>query len=269
MKSDVFPENNGFQALSKTKSALYARLGSAKVRRKEGLFMAVGSKCVADTRESFVAEAVIATPDWISAHENLIGSGEDQWNPQQIRLASAQELERISGMNSSPEVIAIYRIPVENQKDNVIHEGELALMLDGVQDPGNFGSILRTADWFGVTRVFASKESADIYNPKVIQATMGAVSRVRVVYTDLAEVIATNPGVPVYGTLLDGTDIYRTELSQHAILVMGNEGRGLSEEIRKLVTHKILIPPYNPVNHGESLNVGAATAITLATFRNR
>lgn len=255
-------QNNSveFPALSKTKSALYGRLGSAKVRRKEGLFMAVGEKCVADTRNAFEAEAVVGTEEWIERSRS-------DWNPELIRKASAAELARLTGMNSAPEVIAIYKIPAENETDLNVPEGQLALLLDGVQDPGNFGSILRTADWFGVTMVFASRESADLYNPKVIQATMGAVSRVKVVYCNLSEVIKANPERPVYGTLLDGSDIYKTKLSDNALIVMGNEGRGLSQEIRKLVTNPVLIPPYNPVSHGESLNVGAATAITLAAFR--
>ena len=256
-----------YQDLSKTKSALYARLGNAKVRRKEGLFLAAGAKCVADTREAFVAEAVVGTPEWLETNSALFGHGAGLWNPEIARVASPSEISRISGMNSSPEVFAIYRIPEESADDPIVPEGELALMLDGVQDPGNFGSILRTADWFGITRVFASRQSADLYNPKVIQATMGAVSRVKVIYADLPEIVSANPGLPVYGTLLDGTDLYKTDLKSNALIVMGNEGRGLTPQMRRLVTHPVLIPPYNPVSHGESLNVAAATAITLAAFR--
>lgn len=226
--------------------------------------MAVGEKCVADTREAFETEALICTPEWVESHREEI---ERCWDNEIIRLASASILASISGMTSAPEVIAIYRLPHASTSDLTIGDGELTLALDGVQDPGNFGSILRTADWFGVTKVFASRESADLYNPKVIQATMGAISRVKVIYTNLPDVVDANPGVPVYGTLLDGTDIYETKLSQHALIVMGNEGKGLTDEMRRLVTHPVLIPPYNPVSHGESLNVGAATAITLAAFR--
>lgn len=253
MKSE-YPE------LSKSKASLYSRLGSAKVRRKEGLFMAVGEKCVADTRKTFDAVVVIGTPEWIEHNEK-------DWDPSLIRVASATALAGLSGMNSAPEVIVIYRIPQLDITDLRIPEKEAALLLDGIQDPGNFGSILRTADWFGITSVFASRESADLYNPKVIQATMGAVSRVKVIYCDLTEVIRANPDREVYGTLLDGKNIYQTDLKNDAIIIMGNEGKGLSSEMRDLVTHPILIPPYNPVNHGESLNVGAATAITLAAFR--
>ncbi len=268
MKSAGSGLNLKYQPLSKTKEALYSRLGNAKVRRKEGLFMAVGAKCVEDTIYAFEPEAIIATPEWLDKKQSATDNDPERWNTDLIRTASARDLERISGMNSAPEVIAVYRIPDPDDGSLRIEETELVLMLDGVQDPGNFGSILRTADWFGIKRIFASRESADLYNPKVIQATMGAVSRVKVTYVELNKVIEANPGVPVYGTLLDGEDIYKAELAQNAFIVMGNEGRGLSEKMRKLVSHKLLIPPYDPVSHGESLNVGAATAITLAAFRN-
>lgn len=256
-----------FPELSKTKSSLYSRLGNVKVRRKEGLFMVVGEKCVADTRDAFEAEALIATPEWLYANRDSISFETGLWRPDLIRSASSSELAKISGMNSAPEVIAIYRIPDQSSVNLKLTEGELSLMLDGIQDPGNFGSILRTAEWFGITRIFASNDSADLFNPKVVQATMGAVSRVKVIYSDLTEVIVANPQIPVYGTLLDGKNIYRTELKGNALIVMGNEGKGITPEIRRLITHPILIPPFNPTSHGESLNVAAATAIVLSTFR--
>lgn len=249
-----------YTPLSKAKAALYSRLGSVKTRRKEGLFLVAGEKCVADTREAFSPEALIASREWLEANAS-------SWPEDIVRVASEGELSKLSGMSSAPAVVAVYRIPESDVDDLKIPDGQLALLLDGVQDPGNFGSILRTADWFGVTRVFASHDTVDLYNPKVIQATMGAVSRVKVTYCDLAEVIGSNPELPVYGTLLEGKDIYQTRLEQHAMIVMGNEGKGVSPEIRKLISHALLIPPYDPQSHGESLNVGAATAVTLAAFR--
>lgn len=251
-----------FPELSKTKAALYARLGSAKVRRKEGIFMAVGAKCVADTRQAFQAVCIIGCDEWLDANAS-------RWPADILRRAGREDLSRISGMNSAPEVIAVYTMPpAPEHMDLKVPEGVLALALDGVQDPGNFGSILRTADWFGITTVFASHDCADLYNPKTIQATMGAVSRVRVIYVDLNEVIRANNGLPIYGTLLDGTDIYSTPLVSHALIVMGNEGRGISQDLRPKITHPVLIPPYSPESHGESLNVAAATAITIAAFRH-
>ena len=145
-------------------------------------------------------------------------------------------------------------------------EGRRYLILDGVQDPGNLGTIIRTCHWFGITTIFASLDTVDIYNPKTVQATMGSLGKVRVLYRDLEEIIASNPGVPVYGTLLEGESLYRVHPDRRGFIVMGNEGNGISENIRKLVDNPVTIPPYGH-DHGESLNVAVATAITVAWFR--
>ena len=148
----------------------------------------------------------------------------------------------------------------------------LVLALDGIQDPGNMGTICRIADWFGIEDIVCSNETADVYNPKAIQATMGAIARVRVHYCDLADCLANarDHGVPVYGTLLDGGNIYDSELSMNGIIVMGNEGNGISGPVRSCVTQRLLIPNY-PTGRitTESLNVAIATAITVAEFRRR
>ena len=148
---------------------------------------------------------------------------------------------------------------------------ELALALDGVQDPGNLGTIIRIADWFGITKIYCSRETADAYNPKVVQATMGSIARVRLVYTDLVPMLRSAEGeVPVYGTLLDGEDLYDKPLTQGGIIVMGNEGNGISPEVRPLVTERLLIPSFPPNRPtAESLNVAIATAVVCAEFRRR
>ncbi|MBO4250412.1 MAG: RNA methyltransferase, partial [Paludibacteraceae bacterium] len=153
----------------------------------------------------------------------------------------------------------------------------LTLALDGIQDPGNLGTIIRTCDWFGVHDIFCSQDTADCYNPKVVQATMGALARVRIHYVNLPEWMKEfkiqNSKYKIYGTLLDGKDMYETVENQKSkdksgIIVMGNEGNGISEAVRPLITHPILIPSY-PKNAetSESLNVSIATAIVLAEFR--
>ena len=148
-------------------------------------------------------------------------------------------------------------------------QDQLVLALDGVQDPGNLGTIIRIADWFGISDIFCSADTADVWNPKVIQATMGSIARVRITYTDLVALIK-EAQVPVYGTLLDGDNIYQQTLSQNGIIVMGNEGNGISPEIRQLITNKLLIPDFNTGDsHAESLNVAIATAITCSEFRRR
>ena len=139
-----------------------------------------------------------------------------------------------------------------------------------MQDPGNLGTIIRIADWFGIRHIICSPGTADAYNPKTVQATMGSLSNVCVTYRDLDEFMsALSPGTEIYGTLLDGKDIYSTPLSHKGLIVMGNEGNGISENIRKRVTHRLLIPDFNPGKSAESLNVSIATAIVCSEFRRR
>ena len=140
------------------------------------------------------------------------------------------------------------------------------LALDGVQDPGNLGTIIRVADWFGIDRIVCSADTADCWSPKVVQATMGSIARVSIVYTDLVDYLQ-HTTLPVCGTLLNGRDIFKESLPSEAIIVMGNEGNGISQAVRQLVTHPLLIPQYRP--GAESLNVAIATAITCAEFRRR
>lgn len=171
-------------------------------------------------------------------------------------------------------MLALFPLPADSedaQAEASLPARELCLALDSVQDPGNLGTILRTADWFGIRHIFASTETADVYAPKVVQATMGAVARVRMHYVNLPAFLdKVSDEVPVYGTFLDGDNLYARSLrfEDRGILVMGNEGRGISEEVAARVTHRLLIPPYPAGGTGaESLNVGAATAILCAEMR--
>ena len=143
------------------------------------------------------------------------------------------------------------------------------LALDGVQDPGNLGTIIRVADWFGIVRIFCSRDTSDVYNPKVIQATMGSIARVDVVYTDLLDLFSSLPsGYPLYGTFLDGDDIYKRSLTPNGIIVMGNEGKGISPSVSKYINNRLLIPNFPKGRQtADSLNVAIATAITCYEFR--
>lgn len=237
----------------------YASLASSKGRKEEGLFMAQGDKCVADTIDYFQIETIIASPAWIASHKSICSL----FTPVQAKPA---DLQKISTLSNPPEVIAVYRIP-EDERPQL--SGRLSLALDCVQDPGNLGTIIRVADWMGVDTILASHDTVDVWNPKVVQATMGAISRVRVHYCDLKKVLA-KVNVPVYGTFLNGDDIYSASLSDTGIILMGNEGKGISDELKQLVTRKITIPPY-PKNRvtSESLNVAVATSVILAEFRRR
>lgn len=246
--------------LSKTKLSLYSRLGSRKQREKLGLFIAEGSKCVADTIASFQCEAVIAlegssfNPDTYCTSPYIVGDA---------------EMRQLSQLQTLPDVIAVYRMPTETELDEKELTSSLTLLLDAVQDPGNLGTILRIASWFGINQVVLGKGCADPFNPKAVQASMGAVGMVRIVEADLPAIIDSHPGIPVCGTLLDGEDIYKATLPLPAMIAMGNEGNGLSEEVRKRVTLPLLIPSFATGLHAESLNVAAATAITISEFRRQ
>ena len=237
-----------------------------KFRDELGLFVAEGDKCVEELRKGF--ELV-----------SLYREGEN---------ATRTEIEQMSGLQTPQGTIAVFRKPILPLAPSLEERagGEVIIALDGVQNPGNLGTIIRTCDWFGVRDIVCSHNTADCYNPKVVQATMGALARVRVQYTDLAEwlkaVSSQHSDVRIYGTLLEGKDMYeelsaiRNQLSaegsklkaESSIIIMGNEGNGISEEVRAMVTHPIRIPSYpKDAETSESLNVSIATAIVLAEFR--
>lgn len=249
--------------ISKTKTSLLASLQSKKMRLRHGLFIVEGEKSVKDTLGAFELADIVATGRWLETAGGFPGIPSDR-----IMTASEGAMRKISSLSTPPEVLAVYRLPKDDEDgDPVLDKDGLHLLLDGIQDPGNLGTIIRTADWFGFTRVYASRDTADVFNPKTVQATMGSLRRVKVIYTDLADLIKRSGVSNVYGTMLEGDNIYDTNLGKNGVIVMGNEGNGLSEEIRTLVSKPILIPPYNPESHAESLNVAVATGIVLAAFR--
>lgn len=237
----------------------YASLSTAKGRREHSIFMAQGTKCVLDTIESFDVETIIATHQWIDCHKTI----EKRFD---MTIAKNSDLDRISTLSTPPEVIAIYHIPQIVRP--ALNTG-LSLALDGVQDPGNLGTIIRVADWMGITDIIASQDTVDVWNPKVVQATMGAISRVKVHYSSLPELLC-DVSLPIYGTFLDGENIYESDLTSDGVIVMGNEGKGISQEVFRWVDRRLLIPSYPPGRPtSESLNVAVATAITLSEFRRR
>ncbi len=241
---------------------LIASLDSPKHRRENGLFIAKGHKCVVDTLNHFDLAYLAATAQWLDSHKSIIPGGVD---PMKV---SSSDLKRLSNLQSPPEVVAVYHLPeltidLDQLKDKLI------IALDNVQDPGNLGTIMRTADWFGIDTILCSRTTVDCFSPKVVQATMGAISRVKVHYCDLPATLAQlKKQMPLYGTFLDGENIFRAALSTNGIIVMGNEGRGVSDEVAALISNKLLIPSYPVgVETSESLNVAVATAITVAQFR--
>ena len=251
--------------LSKNQIKWVHSLELKKNRRKDGLFVAEGPKVVGDLlRAGYVARFIFSTTERPNA-----------------QLITDDELRKLSFLQHPQEVLAVFEIPLNSQfsipnREATILNSEfstlnsnLSLALDGVQDPGNLGTIIRIADWFGIQTIFCSEDTADCYNPKVVQATMGSLAHVHIIYIDL-EAFLQSVDCPIYGTLLDGQNIYQQQLSNEGIIVMGNEGNGISPAIRQLVTHKLLIPNYNTSGEtAESLNVAIATAITCAEFRRR
>ena len=236
--------------ISKNQIKFVRQLEQKKYRKKEGLFVAEGPKVVGDLlRAGFKAHTIFATSEWES-------------QGQTFQEVSDEELRRVSFLQHPQRVLALFFIPTES----VPSVSSLSLALDDVQDPGNLGTIIRLADWFGIDTIYCSENTADAWSPKVVQATMGSIARVNIIYTDLQELIS-KAQVPVYGTLLDGQDIYTQELSKEGIIVMGNEGNGISAPIRKLINRKLLIPQFH--EGPESLNVAIATAITCSEFRRR
>ena len=185
--------------------------------------------------------------------------------PVHVERISDDELHRISFLQHPQQVLGLFPIP---ETPTFSYGNELYLALDGVQDPGNLGTIIRIADWFGIETILCSEETADAWNPKVVQATMGSIARVNLIYTNIPELLDRLPAeVPVYGTLLDGDNIYTQQLTQGGIIVMGNEGNGLTEKVRRRVNRRLLIPSYRSDDTAESLNVAIATAIVCAEFR--
>ena len=247
--------------LSKNKIKYIKSLELKKNRKEEKVFVAEGHKSVDELLHCFSCKLIIATSEWLSRHYDL--------KAQDIIEVSDDELAKASFLKSPQEVLAIFEQP-EYKLDSSLPNNNLCLALDEVQDPGNLGTIVRVADWFGIENIFCSLGTADIYNPKTVQATMGAISRVKVHYCDLPAFISSLEGVKVYGTFLDGENLYDSAISENGLIVMGNEGNGISSEIEKMVNSKLLIPNY-PVGRttSESLNVAMATGIICAEFRRR
>ena len=229
-------------------------LATKQGREELGAFIAEGEKLVSEIRNSSLRIRRILQTKPIFAEGEII---------------SEKEMERISQLKTANSVLAVVELP-KSRLASVKPDKNLVLALDRVQNPGNLGTIIRLADWFGISDIVCSEDTADCFNPKVVQATMGAILRVRVHYTNLAEWLANQHDTNIYGTFLEGEHIYSAELEKSGVIVMGNEGQGISAEVAETVSHKLLIPPYPADRCGsESLNVAVATAVICSEFRRR
>lgn len=239
--------------MTKAEIQLVRSLDDKRGRAESGLFIAEGAKLVRELLGShFRVHKVYCTGEGFGDAERV----------------TAKEMERISRLKTPSDCLALVEIPKYRQGTDVT-SGRLVLALDEVQNPGNMGTIIRLADWFGIGDILCSENSADCFNPKVVQATMGAIARVRVHYGDLAAMLSS-AGTPVFGTFLDGENIYEADLPAEGVIMLGNEGQGISDAAARLVTRRLLIPPYPADRQGsESLNVAVAAAVVISEFRRR
>ena len=238
--------------VSKNQIKLITSLQQKKYRKQEQLFFAEGVKVVQELLHSnFELQDLFTTKqDFLTVPKN------------KVHAISEAELKKISALTTPNTCLAVFKIPKAKQ---MVEKG-LLVALDDVRDPGNLGTIIRLCDWFGIETLFCSEESVDIYNPKVVQATMGSISRVNVVYGNL-EAFLTKTKLPVFGTFMDGKNIYQEKLPKEGIIIMGNEANGISSSVEKLVSERIAIPRFGNLQVTESLNVATATAIILSEFK--
>ncbi len=270
--------------LSKNQIKRINSLQQKKYRNKTGLFIVEGEKSVREFLESrFELESLFyledgngkwedqrqktedgrqKTEDSKLRHSELVSESYKKQNHSNFFPVSLKELQKISALKNANTVLAVFKIP---KPFKIIDKG-LILVLDDIKDPGNLGTIIRLCDWFGVQQLVCSLETVDCYNPKVVQASMGSLTRVPVVYTDL-ETYLSSTTLPIYTSLLAGENVYQTTLKNSAILVMGNEANGISDAIQHFATHQLNIPHFGKIAQTESLNVAMATAVLLSEFR--
>ena len=238
--------------VSKNQIKLITSLQQKKYRFAHQLFFAEGIKVIQELVES----------NFELVHLYTTQNDFEQVSTDKRTLIAESDLKKITALATPNSCLAVFKMPAEKK----IGESGLILALDSIRDPGNLGTILRLCDWFGIDQLICSKETVDIYNPKVVQATMGSIARVNVNYVDLENVVSQTK-LPVFGTFMDGNNIYKTNLPQEGIIIMGNEANGISPELEKLIKNRLTIPRFGTLQKTESLNVATATAIILSEFR--
>ncbi|HTO16031.1 MAG TPA: RNA methyltransferase [Edaphocola sp.] len=243
-----------YQLISNIQIKHFRSLHQQKFRKEQQQYLVEGVKNVEEwILEGADIEYVIAIKEWFDAYPHLL----KEIDADKCLLISEKDLPRLSGMKNPNQVVLVVNI-TQSKKLSEIKSSNWSLMLDRVQDPGNLGTIIRTADWFGIENIICSNDTAEQYNPKVIQATMGSLLRVNCFYTDLPEFLKQNSNIPVYAALLDGSPLMEYNSFSPGLIVMGNESKGISEEVKALVQHRLFIPR---IGKAESLNVAVATGI--------
>jgi RNA methyltransferase, TrmH family len=241
--------------ITKNQIKLIISLQQKKFRITNKLFIAEGEKVIRELLNSkFELE-----------HIYCVDATFDDINLNNRTIISKTDLQKISALSTANNCLAVFRT-IENQ---IIDNLGLTLVLDNIRDPGNFGTIIRICDWYGIKQIICSNETVDFFNPKVVQATMGSLTRVNIIYADLNDYLAKTK-IPIFGTFMDGENIYKSILPEKALIIMGNEANGISENIEKLIKNRLSIPRFGTIQKTESLNVATATAIVLSEFmRNK
>lgn len=239
--------------ISKNQLKLITSLQQKKYRQKHKMFVAEGVKVVHELLNSTLELEILFVVD---GYELAIAPIDKLVNIKEV------ELKKISTLKTPNKVLALFKIPEEL----VVKNDGLIVALDEINDPGNLGTIIRLCDWFGVTQLVCSKTTVDCYNQKVVQATMGSITRVQINYVELSGFLESS-SLPIFTADMDGENVYQTELPAEGVLVMGNEANGISQEINNLVKNKLTIPRFGNTQETESLNVATATSILLSEFK--
>ena len=246
--------------LSKAKIKQIRLLEMKKYRDEYKLFVAEGNKLVSDMIPFFECEWMVARASWLATQGDLPAK--------ELIIASEDDIRKISLLKNPQDVLAVFRYPSCDMEE-VNPAEELVLALDGIQDPGNLGTIIRLADWFGIEHIICSPDTADAFGPKTVQASMGALTRVKVHYTQLEDFLQKQDA-PLYGAFLDGNNIYEETLSSNGIIIIGNEGNGIRPSVESIINKRLFIPNYPATRKSsESLNAAIAAAIICAEFRRQ
>jgi len=257
--------------ISSSKSKLIRSLQQKKFRDQHRLFLVEGEKMVGDltkgdSKNRFQIRELIATPRWFEGHSSLMHQGSAE-----LTEASHAEIKKVSNLVTPQEVIALVNIPTAQFRAEALLNTTV-LAFESIRDPGNLGTIIRTADWFGIRHIVCTPDSTDLYNSKVVQSTMGAITRVQVHYQEMEELLESEEmqAKTVFGTFMEGDNIYETSLEQDPLILFGNESHGLSEKLSRHIRHRISIPSFSPMGSGsESLNVASAVAVVCSELRRR
>jgi len=246
--------------ISKAKIKQVRLLEKKKYRDESGLFVAEGNKLVAEMMPFFECDWLIARTPWIATQGNL--------SAKELIVADEDDIRKVSLLKTPQDVLAVFRYPSYSLEE-VNPSDELVLALDGIQDPGNLGTMIRLADWFGIENIVCNWDTADAFGPKSVQASMGALTHVKIHYTNLEDFLSKKD-VPLYGAFLDGNNIFEETLSANGIIIIGNEGNGIRPTVESLINKRLYIPNFPPTRQRpDSLNAAIAAAIICAEFRRK